>query len=303
MKLNFLFLLTFIVQVGVAQTDKHVKINGTKCSMVPPNGFSVATSFSGFQNLSTGASIMINELPAPYLTLVNGFTKEALKLRQMTLISKEKIVFNYADATFFNVSQPANGITYLKQMLVFGDASKTVLVNGIYPDSLKNSEAIIKESLLSTIYDDSQNDNPLDAATFTIETLGTDFKVVKYFSGSLLYSTDGKIPTEKPTLIVGNSLSKISLENQKEYSTERLKKLPGGDKIIIKQTLDIAVDDLNGYEIIAEGKTKDNKPELVYQVMLFNDEGDYFIILGQTKEEFPKYLEEFKKVTKTFKRK
>jgi hypothetical protein len=159
MKLNFLFLLIFIGQIGAAQTDKHVKINGTKCSMVPPSGFSVATNFSGFQNLSTGASIMINELPAPYLTLVNGFTKEALKLRQMTLVSKEKIVFNYADATFFNVSQPANGITYLKQILVFGDASNTVLVNGIYPDSLKNAEVIIKESLLSTIYDDSQNDN------------------------------------------------------------------------------------------------------------------------------------------------
>ena len=37
--------------------------------------------------------------------------------------------------------------------------------------------------------------------------------------------------------------------------------------------------------------------------MLFNDKGDYYIIVGQAKEEFQKNLETFKKITKTFKRK
>ena len=34
--------------------------------------------------------------------------------------------------------------------------------------------------------------------------------------------------------------------------------------------------------------------------MLFNNEGDYYIIIGQTTEDFDKYLEAFKKVAKTF---
>ena len=122
-------------------------------------------------------------------------------------------------------------------------------------------------------------------------------------SGSLLYSTDGKIPTEKPTLIVGNSISKVSSQNQKQYAEERLKKLPRGEFNVIKEINNITIDNLKGYEIIADGKTKDDNSELVYQVMLFNDKGDYYIIVGIAKEEFQKNLDTFKKIAKTFKRK
>lgn len=303
MKIRFLLSLLLFGQIVFGQTEKLTKVSGTKCSLIPPSGFVAATTFSGFQNVETGASIMINELPAPYQSLVDGFTADALKTRGMTLISKQTIDFNNSKATLINVTQPANGTTYIKQMLIFGDTKGTVLVNGIYPEASKDSEVKIKDALLSTIYSASQNDNPLDAATFTIDIKDTDFKLIKYMSGSLLYSTDGKIPTEKPTLIVGNSLAKIPTQNQKKYAEERLKKLPEGELNVIKEIKEITIDNLKGYEIVADGKTKDDKPELVYQVILFNDKGDYYIIVGQAKEDSQKNLETFKKITKTFKRK
>ncbi|MFT4018843.1 MAG: hypothetical protein QM668_17905 [Agriterribacter sp.] len=291
MKKILLLAFLFCGQIAFTQTEEHIKVPGTKCSLIPPADFVAAANFSGFQNAATGASIMINELPTPYQSLVDGFTAEALKSRGMTLIKKQTIDFNGSKATLIDLSQSANGTIYLKQMLIFGDTKGTVLVNGIYPETSKDIEAKIKDALRSTVYNPSQNDNPLEAATFTIDTKNTDFKLIKYMSGSLLYSTDGKIPTQKPTLIVGNSLVKVPTENQKKYSEERLKKLPGG-----------ALNE-KGYEIVANGKTKEGKTELVYQVMLFNEMGDYYIIIGQAKEEFDKYLESFKKVAKAFKRK
>ena len=303
MKNRFLLAFLFLGQIAFGQTEKLTKVLGTKCSIIPPSGFVAATTFSGFQNAETGASIMINEIPAPYQSLVDGFTAEALKSKGMTLIKKQTIDFNGSKATLINLTQPANGTTYLKQMLVFGDTKGTVLVNGIYPEASKDIEPQIKDALLSTVYNKLQNDNPLDAATFTIDIKDTDFKIIKYMSGSLLYSTDGKIPTEKPTLIVGNSIAKVSSKNQKNYSEERLKKLPRGELNVIKEINEITIDNLKGFEIVANGKTKDDKIELVYQVMLFNESGDYYIIIGQTKEDFKKYLESFKNITKTFKRK
>jgi hypothetical protein len=303
MKNRLLLVFLFLGQITFGQTEKLIKVSGTRCSLIPPSGFVAATTFSGFQNVETGTSIMINELPAPYQSLVDGFTAEALKSRGMTLIKKETIDFNGSKATLINLTQSANGTTYLKQMLVFGDTKGTVLVNGIYPEVSKDIEAQIKDALLSTVYNRSQNDSPLEAATFTIDIKDSDFKLIKYMSGSLLYSTDGKIPTEKPTLIVGNSIAKVSSQNQKKYSEERLKKLPRGELNVIKEINEITIDNLKGFEIIVNGKTKDDKAELVYQVMLFNENGDYYIIIGQTKEEFDKYLKSFKKIAKTFKRK
>ena len=303
MKNRLLLAFLLLGQITFGQTEKLIKVSGTKCSLIPPNGFVAATTFSGFQNAETGASIMINEIPAPYQSLVDGFTAEALKSKGMTLIKKQTIDFNGSKATLINITQPANGTTYLKQMLVFGDTKGTVLVNGIYPEASKDLEPKIKNALLSTVYNNLQNDNPLEAASFTIDIKDTEFKLIKYISGSLLYSTDGKIPTEKPTLIVGNSIAKVSTQNQKKYSEERLKKLPGGELNVINEINEITIDNLKGFEIVANRKTKDDKIELVYQVMLFNESGDYYIIVGQTQEDFKKYLESFKKITKTFKRK
>jgi hypothetical protein len=303
MKNSLLFGLLLSGQLVFGQTGELIQVRGTKCSLIPPSGFVVSTTFSGFQDSKTGASIMINEIPAPYQSIVDGFTADALKTRGMTLISKQIIDFNNSKAALFHVTQPANGATYLKQMLVFGDTRQTVLVNGIYPEASKSIERQIKETLLSTVYNASQNDNPLEAATFTIDISGTEFRLIKYMSGSLLYSTDGKIPTGKPTLIVGNAIAKIPYQNKKKYAEERLRKLPGGDEHVIKEVNEISIDNLEGYEIIAEGKTKDHVRELVYQVMLFNDKGDYYIIVGQTREDFQKYVELFRQVSKTFKRK
>jgi hypothetical protein len=303
--MQYRLLLAFLLigQLTFGQTDKHIKVSGTRCSLIPPSGFVATTNFSGFQSLETGASIMINELSAPYQQLVEGFTAEALKTRGMTLISKKAIDFNGSKATLIKVIQPANGTTYLKQILIFGDAKGTILVNGIYLEGSKSVEGKITNALLSTIYNTSQNDNPLEAAPFTINVEGTEYKAVKFMAGSLLYSTDGKIPTDKPTLIVGSSLAKVSAPHQKQYAQERLKKLPRGEFNLVKEVNEITVDNLSGYEIVADGKTADDKPELVYQVMLFNVKGDYYIIVGQAKENIESNLKTYKKIAKTFKRK
>lgn len=307
MKFHFILFAFLLPQLSFGQNQILSKIPGTKCSLIPPIGFTSTTAFSGFQNTAIGASIMINELPAPYQTLIAGFTEEALLDKGMQLKSKETVDLNGSEATIIKVRQPANGISYLKLILIFGNEDYTLLVNGIYPEGSlliePTIESKIEMSLLSTIYDDSQYENALDAATFKIDVSGTEFKLVKYISGSLLYSIDGKIPTEKPTIIVGNSISKISVENQKQYAEDRINELMKGEASEIKEINELVIDGMIGFEIVANGKNIDDKDQLAYQVMLFNDEGDYYIFFGQTTEEFEKYLVVFQTLAKTFERK
>jgi hypothetical protein len=303
MKISLFITLVLLGQIATGQTENHQKIAGTKCSLIPPEGFAIATNFSGFQNARSGASIMVTELPAPVQTISQSFTAGALKAKGMTLIDKQVIDFNGSKATFIKLSQPANGITYLKQILIFGDTKHTVLINGIYPEESKALEKTIKDALLSTIYNTSQNDNPLEAVTFIIDVRGTEFKLAKYMTGSLIYTTDGKIPTKKPSLIVGNSIAKVTSENQKQYCINRLKKLPGGELNVVKEINPITIDNLSGYEIVANGKNKDSKHELIYQTIVFTGNDDYFIIIGKATEDLEFNLQIFKTITKTFRRK
>lgn len=300
---KFSTFLLFIGQIAFGQSENRQIIPGTKCSLVPPAGFTAATTFAGFQSIETGASIMVNELPAPYSKLAEGFTVEAAKSRGMVVSKKETIDFQGAKATLISISQQANGMKYLKKMLLFGDETKSVMVNGIYPETATDIEEAITKAVLSTLYDDKQEENSLDAVPFSIDVSGTPFVLVKYLSGSLLYSADGKIPTEKPTLIVGNSLGKIPITNQKAFAEERLRKLPGAAKSTIISNKEITIDGMSGHEILANDITKEGLKELVHQTMLFDEDGNYFIIIGQTTEELEAYTDTFRKIANSFKRK
>ena len=283
-----------------SQTTDYLIILGTKCSILPPKDFVPSTSFSGLQNLEKGASIMINELPSSYLFISESFNAENLKSNGMTLISKESVDFNNSKATYIKVSQNANGVKYLKQLLMFGNENKTVLVNGIYPEKFKSIENEIKTSIFSTKYNENQNENSLEAVDFEIDVTNTDFKFTKYLSGTIIYTIEGNLPTEKPIIMVGNSISKVNPKDQKQYSIDRLKKLPNGESMTIESINPITIDNIDGYEIIANGKNSKDEDEKIYQVMLYNEISDYYIIIGMASQEKEEYLKKFKEIARTF---
>ena len=290
--LSLLILFFSIFTFGQNQTQ----IPGTKYSMIPPKNFVISTNFSGFQNNETGSSILILDLPAPYSEIEKSFTKDALKSKGMDLISKDIVKYKNSDATLIKVSQKANGIEYLKQILIFGNGTKTTIVNGICPKKVQESENEIYNSLFTITYDEKQTENPLEAVKYSIEISGTNYKLVRSMLGSLLYSEDGKIPSEKGLIIVSNSIGNFSSTDKKQFAIDRLKKLPNSEDAKINSVEKINISDLDGYEIIAEGK----KEEVIYQVMLFAA-NQYFLIVGSNKEDQKESLEIYKKVAKTFK--
>lgn len=300
MKKIIYILMLLVFCFGNINAQKHVSILGTKFSLIPPKGFTSASNFSGFQNVENGSSIMIMEIPSSYSEMSKVFSAEALKNNGMILKSKEKVDFKGNEATYLKVIQSANGRTYLKQVLIFGDETKTVMVNGIYPQSFKEIESEIKASLFTITYNDAQNDNPYDAVKFSVDTKETNYKFLKYLSGALLYSEDGNFPTEKGIFMVGTSVGKFPRTNHKQYSIERLKKLPNGELSKVKEVNPITIDNLKGFEIIANGKNFALQDEIIYLVMLYN-ESEYYILLGQASNDQKKNLESFKQISKTFK--
>lgn len=293
----FLFL---IAQLVLGQDNQYVKIPGTAYSLIPPDGFKLSSNFAGFENLRNGASIMVNDLPAPYQQIVNAWTPEALKTKGMDLTSKEIVDINNSKVTLFHVTQSANGTQYLKQILVFGNENKTVIVNGIYPESSKDIEASVKKSILTIKQEATLNSNPEESVKFTIDVSGTGFTFTKNMSGTLLYTMDSLMPSDRPTLLAGNSFGNIITENKQDYAEERLKKIPGAVNIEIKSSTRITIDNLQGYEIIAEDQIGSDSI-LLYEIILF-DNTEYYIIIGKAKQK-SNLLEIYKKTAKTFKRK
>ena len=285
-----------------SQTPDHLPIPGTRCSIIPPSGFVAAPNFSGFQQDDAQSTIMVTQLAAPYSKIIEGLSAENLAKKSMSLISKQTLEYNGTEAISMKVSQEANGQVFLKEMLVFGYESITIMVVGSYPEAYKSVESAVHEAIFTTIYNIQQDDDPLAAARFTIDVSGYGFKLDRSVSGLISYKMDDLKPTRQPTLVAAESVGRISYPDLKQYSINRLKQLPGHAQAQIKEVNPITVDSLTGYEIIAYNR-RGSILEQTYQVMLYNDNKGYFIIAGQAKENHESNLLLFRKIAASFKRK
>jgi hypothetical protein len=294
-------------EINNTKTDKHKQVNGTKFFIVSPKGFVNATSFQGFQQLNSGSSILVMEIPGPFSESTKGFNEQGLKTQGVVLKEKEEIKINGIQGLFLTAEQFAYNTNFSKYILVFGDNKATYMVNGTFPKEVKELDKDVVESMLSVIYESELTVDPLSSVSFTVDTEGTKLKFGKSMTGMLLYTVDGKVPTEskdKTSFIVGLSLANVQTIDKKMTSINRLKRMPYTDlKIDENKISEIQIDGISGYEIIAEGfDTTNGTKEQIYQVMLFTDNG-YYIMVGTTKSDFESNLDLFKKVARTLKRK
>ena len=294
-------------EINNSTTEDHKQIPGTKFFIVPPTGFVAATSFQGFQQINSGASILVIEIPGPFSESIKGFTEQGLKTRGMVLQMQEEINLNGYQGLLLTAEQFAHGTNYSKYILVFGDSNATYMVNGTFPEEFEELEKDVRESILSVVYESELMVDPLSAVAFTVDTRNTKLNFAKNLTGTLIYTVDGEVPTasnDKTSFIVGHSLVNIHTIDKKLTALNRIKRMPYTDlEIDESEITSIDIDGISGYEIIGEGLEKSNgAKELVYQVMLFTDDG-YYILLGTTKSDFEENLQLFRKVARSFRRK
>ncbi|MCC2545152.1 hypothetical protein LJY25_01730 [Hymenobacter sp. BT175] len=304
MRLLLLFLFLAIVSPAVSQSPARVAVPGTKISMVPPTDFELTTNFSGFEQLATGASIMVNELPGSAPVMIKNLTESALAARGMKLLHKEPVNTPGVKGMLYKIKQHANGIMYRKSILVFGDEARTLMATATYPEAHSELEAPLQASLLTCRYAPQQsNDKPV--ARLTVDVAGTKFKFAKNLAGGLIYTTDGKLPSlaaDRAVFIVGSSLNYEQIADEKAYSLERLRKLPHGQTNQVRTITPITIDGLEGYEIVADGLGSQKQKQVVYQTILYPETGGYYWLVGTTENRSESDLNLFKTLAQSFRR-
>ncbi|MBL7922732.1 MAG: hypothetical protein JNL88_00895 [Bacteroidia bacterium] len=306
MRTCLLLLASLCVLNGHAQTSRRSIIPGTWCSMEPAPGFIPAKRFNGFEHVSGNAAVMLSVLSSSVESNTKSLTNEALETRGMKLQGKTLVPVGQTQATLFEVTQANNAVLYRKFMLVFGDTSKTVFVDAGAPDSLKVLCAQLKEMVLSTVYDTSQRANETDLLPFTIDTAGTGFKAARSTTSGVIYTMDGVLPSRypgKPRFTAGISVRKVDTGDKKAWALKRLAALPGLDSLLSHKTDTITLDGLSGYATDAVYRNQEKEEEKVYMVILYDLQGDYYILAGTYAGEDKKYASLFRKMIAGFQRK
>ena len=254
-------------------------------SITAPAEFTRAESFHGFQQDSTGASLVLASLPGAYREVVSGFTSAGLASQGMTLIKKDSVQIHGQDGLLLSLSQEAYGVVYQKWLVVFGDNELTYLVTANFPetvaslvgDKLKNSALSVKPIALES------GSGALDFRITPVAGLKeTDSPGA--LGKFVAYTQTGSFPTEtpdEPIFIAAPSAGQPPVSDPVAYAENRLLKTAGIKDISVKSKEPIELDGVAGVKIFADGvQDQTNTPFFVYQVMLFYEAGGYLLMIG-----------------------
>lgn len=278
-------------------------MSGTKVKMEVPNGFVSSKRFSGYESVELVSSITVAEVPIPYTDSI--YTYEAFKKKGMDMTERETINIQGYVASLITVFQASQGIYFKKYILLFGNKSNTIMVTGVFPKEKVNADSLIKNVIYTVEYDETISVDPLENAPFITNVLANGYKLATVAIGTYAFTLDGKIPTEtegKEVILLGNAISKVQVDDYKEYTINRFKLLPYAEKYEIKETTKVTIDGLDGYEIIAYESKEGEVIKLIYFVMIY-DSSTYYLINGAAVKKLEENLNTFKEIAKSIKRK
>lgn len=279
-------------------------VPGTSVIVIPPEGFTKAERFPGFMNEAIGASIMISEIPGPFIEATGGFDDpKKIEAQGMKLLNKSSVMAGGRSAILLDIEQFAYGTMFKKWLLAVDRSGSTALIVATYPSAANKGLAEqLKEAVLGVSF--GEISDPKEALSFTVMP-SPPFEIAKIMGQTLIMSVNGEFPVKDenlPFMILALSPNKDNVISDKKAFAENVVKQTATVKnITIQRTEPIKIDSLMGYAIVAEGiGGKEKTPLTLYQVILYDPVG-HSAILGLTPSaKRDVYMPIFEKVAKTF---
>lgn len=273
-------------------------------SLVWPDGFTLAESYSGLMLKRAGASIMINEIAGPSDETMAGMTDEAMAARVgMTVLRRTDVTVGGREALLLDAEQQAAGTAFRKWLLMFGDERTTIQVVATYPQQLAASlSRPLKQALLSVTWDPSLAVPRYENVPYRIQPQ-PPLRFADRMGTTFVFNTSGEMPSADPTdpvLIVTPSVVEGRTNHAAGLSRRLLQTTALVTDIRVTSGRRVSIGGLEGYEVHGVGRDEGTgDPVVLYQLLLLPEQG-YYRLVGQAAKADREILDAFRKTARTF---
>jgi len=270
------------------------RVAGTSVALAAPPGFAASTRFPGFERADLQSSVMVTEIPGPVSELSRGMTAANLATRGMTLISSTKQVVDGRPVLLLKVSQPANGMTVHKWMIVSGEEHESQIGDAI------------KESLLTARWAAAgAPPDHFEGLSFRVSPT-TSLKIAGRMSNMLMLTESGQMGPQGPNaalFMVGTSLAPVDLSDLKAFAITRASQTKQLKGLRISEQGATAIANETAYELVAEGTdVATGRLVTLYQLVLPDPQG-YVLMQGLVAStRAATMLPEFRRAAQSFRR-
>ncbi|NJM74606.1 MAG: hypothetical protein HC852_01185 [Acaryochloridaceae cyanobacterium RU_4_10] len=304
----YILALIAVLQLqAIALPKSPAKVPGTSVRITPPEGFQPSQLFSGFEQKTSGASIVVVELPVPKEAIPKTLTQlgspEALKSKGMRVIESKDITIAERPGKLLLVSQTAQGIPFLKWIAVLNEGDRILIVTAPFPESRSTAlREPLRQAIMTVSWKASSPDRLLEGLPFSFQTYG-DLKVSGRISNTVILTKNGAkspIPPSDPLLVLGSAYSQVQIEDLGKFSRTRLKQTPEVKDLVEISGQPTPIAGQKAFELVARGyDLRTNKPLTVYQVIIATDK-TYYIVQGMVPNTSAQdYLPIFRSVAKS----
>lgn len=225
--------------------DGHVRIPGSRLSIIPPTHFYLTHTSPGLLKSDGKAIIQVYDLPeGNFYNDVKNFTREQFESKgAKVLVLKDLKVDGFPGKFCYLKGDSAKRIL----ALVFGDSTFSATLIGLYPDTDQTSGSQIRDAYASISYDKSQAVSPFETAPFYVDTTGSGFKFAVFNAPLFVYSRDGKEPAQgSPFLTVTPYPRKPDVSLQEMSENLIVKDMQHG--LTDPDLRNMSLDSVGGYE-------------------------------------------------------
>jgi hypothetical protein len=298
-----LMLLPIVMTLAGPSAAQAVRVPGTRVTITPPEGFSPAQQYPGFERPEAQASIMVTELPVPAAAMMRSMTTPALASKGMVLISARDVSINQRPARLLHVRQQAAAGEVLKWMLVAGDAKTSVMVVGAFGEASSDMGDAIRRSLLTVAWGSAEPADEFEGLPFRV-TPTARMKLARRLSNMLMFTesgTTGSPGSTEALYIAGHSIGRGQIADVQGFSESRAKQTTLIKGIANFSGRQVQIAGMDGYELEADATdARSGRAMRLYQVIIPDATG-YYILQGLSRADHARELfAEFRTLTASF---
>ena len=317
-----LFLLPNISESSVIYknsvlTAKHVTIPGTHITIILPEGASLVSSHRGFEAAKAGVTCKVVERAGlPYSESASLLTDKSLEADYIKIIKSERVILNGLQSTLLTCTMTDNS---MRGLIIFavGDDRLTSLLYCYFPAGNTKAEKIIRDSLLSIIFESKQREN--SSGNYTLTATGTTLKFAVETNMTRYYTVDGKpISDTIDDASYSSSLIAKALkpEERSKFAESLFASYLSQHEFSICDRRNVTIAGLSGIEMTADiqgvkhrvrtssgGVVSRVMPGKAYQTLLFDiRSGIIYSFNGIAVRDSANYVNQFRKITDSFKK-
>ena len=300
------------VEAIEADDSAIVFVPNTEIALVPPPGFTLASSYTGFENLEDLSSILVVELPASAHTelfdlltstaeaVSTAFAERGLFVEVDSLSTINTITQQDTEIPFVSGIQTVGALTYRKYFALFrkndtGEGDTTLLTFNLTADS-----TLSEADVLATVRSVQVSPSPMTgtisreegaALTFTFEAASPFQQAYSVLGSSVLLNLSGELETdsEEPLIIIASSFSPTGLGISQptelaSFSAQLLRDTDGFSELAITESSAVNFAGSAGHFIAATSQNEEHSAVSQYVRVLPDGHYIRMLVVGMPEE-------------------